>query len=72
MGDIRYCDECGELHAYTPSGLCPECEADDATCTKCGGEMDGHGWWCSECAKDDCHNCGMCEDCVERSMAAAN
>ena len=63
-----YCS-CGDLG-------CTQCDGgDDADphdwCPQCGGDMDTTGRLCSECHKEDCMDCGMCEDCVQRAIDAA-
>lgn len=46
-------------------------EDDDPVCYECGGATERAGYKCSECQKDDCMGCGMCEDCIQLSIDAA-
>lgn len=70
--DMIACEVCGLTCGYTSSGMCPECEysCDDHVCYECGGAVDRPDTVCDECRKDDCLNCGMCEECIDRTIAA--
>ena len=57
-----YCNLCGR----------PDCDSDCVErCPDCGCEHCYGGCRRDEDDADDCLNCGVCQECIDRSIAAA-
>lgn len=48
----------------------PECDGCLGECHECGCEDCHGGCQRDEDEADDCLNCGMCQECIDRSIAA--
>lgn len=59
---VRRCDLCGQADC---DGECRE------PCPECGCDHCYGGCVRDDDDADDCLNCGVCQDCIDRSIAAA-